>query len=968
MHKIGLIGNTPQKTPAIKFSKLILMAVAYLLLGATTLAVNLKSSFINPFFPAAGLAIVLVLHYGMQSLYAIWFGSFFLFICISLSFHDFAFSYVLSAFSIATAATLQTYCAQYLIRKRLKERWRELENERDIFLFLLLAGPISCLVSGTLNTFCLIFLGIREQSHWSFDWWNFYLSDTLGVLLFAPLMIGWLHRKNKQWKLRLSTLTVTTTIMLALTFLVVMTITQWKKKEDFRDLNNYGLQISHQINNHIIALEEILNSLKSFIEVTPDLTVKQFNNYTNSVLQNHTDIKALSYNLIVTTDQRSEFEKYIAEHYPNSSGKIFERNQQQILIPAGNRKQYVAVAFIAPLYASKPAVGYDISSDYIRRDAIQRSLKLNSNTATAPIHLVQDNQNQPGLLVLAPVSKYNPQSQYTEITGFAVAVIKINELIQNATMGFIQDGMNLEVTDPNASRDMRTVYSYIPTNKVDAINTQWNTQLKIADRYWNLRVSGTNFLDSQHRKEEIWLTGVVGLLLTSILQLLFLVITGRNNFIQRQVDSQTAVLHTKNVELKESEARYASVVNHIKEVVFQTDAVGLWTFLNPSWTEVTGFTVEESLGQSFLNYVYPEDRSRNQARFIPLIERKKEDCRHEVRYIHRDGGYRWIEVFARLTLDDRDHVVGTSGTLTDITERKTSIEQLLLAASAFTHTREGIMITNSDKYIIDVNDAFTTITGYERADVLGKKPSILHSNMHDDHFYSTLWNELEQKDIWEGELWNRRKNGEVYVEMLSISKVKNEEGSIQNYIGLFSDITLQKSRQAELEYIAHYDPLTTLPNRLLLADRLNQAMNQVIRNHSSLLVLYIDLDGFKKINDQFGHAVGDQFLKHIAMNMKNELHDGDTISRIGGDEFVAVLIDSYLNQNNHPLIEALLLAASKPINIEGQLHQVTASIGITFYPQTSPVNADQLLSQADETMYQAKLSGKNRFKVFTPLL
>ncbi|MEH6452366.1 MAG: ABC transporter substrate-binding protein, partial [Psychromonas sp.] len=227
----------------------------------------------------------------------------------------------------------------------------------------------------------------------------------------------------------------------------------------------------------------------------------------------------------------------------------------------------------------------------------------------------------------------------------------------------------------------------------------------------------------------------------------------------------------------------------------------------------------------------------------------------------------------------------------DITERKKSEEQLKLAASVFTHAREGIMITDTKGDIIEVNDTFSQITGYGREEVLGKNPRILKSEQQSRDFYSAMWKSLLEKKQWTGELWNKRKNGELFFQLVTISAVSDVNGVIQNYVALFSDITQMKKHQQQLEHIVHYDPLTNLANRVLLADRLHNAMSLCDRRGQSLAVVYLDLDGFKAINDSEGHDVGDQLLIALSDRMSSALREGDTLARIGGDEFVAVLVD-----------------------------------------------------------------------------
>jgi diguanylate cyclase (GGDEF)-like protein/PAS domain S-box-containing protein len=302
-------------------------------------------------------------------------------------------------------------------------------------------------------------------------------------------------------------------------------------------------------------------------------------------------------------------------------------------------------------------------------------------------------------------------------------------------------------------------------------------------------------------------------------------------------------------------------------------------------------------------------------------------------------------------------------TIKDITQRKLAENKLKLAANVFTHAREGIFITDAEANIIDVNDKFTDMTGFSREEVIGQSTRILQSGRQSPDFYSSMWLGLQKDGYWSGELWNRRKNKELYAQLLTISAVYDEPGQLSNYVAFATDITLMKQSQAELERIAHYDILTNLPNRVLLADRLTQAMLQCRRHEQSLAVVFLDLDGFKAVNDTYGHDFGDQLLIALSDRMKEALREGDSLSRIGGDEFVAVLADLPHVEDCEPVLGRLLLAASEPITIAGVIINVSASIGITLYPEDN-VDADQLMRHADQAMYVAKQSGKNRYHIF----
>lgn len=298
-----------------------------------------------------------------------------------------------------------------------------------------------------------------------------------------------------------------------------------------------------------------------------------------------------------------------------------------------------------------------------------------------------------------------------------------------------------------------------------------------------------------------------------------------------------------------------------------------------------------------------------------------------------------------------------------IAELKLSETKLQLAANVFTHAREGIMITDRNGIIVDVNQTFSQITGYPREEVLGKNPSILRSEQHDASFYKAMWRSLKQTGHWTGEIWNRHKKGKAYAELLTISAVHDCDGKTQNYVALFTDITQMKLHEKQLEQMAHYDVLTGLPNRVLFADRLRRAITHCQRNKQSLAVVYLDIDGFKEVNDQLGHDMGDEMLIALSQQMKAAIREVDILARVGGDEFVAVLVDLDHPHDCKPVIERLLQAAASKVTIDGISLQSSASIGVTIFPQDA-VDADQLLRHADQAMYEAKQAGGNRYHLF----
>lgn len=416
-------------------------------------------------------------------------------------------------------------------------------------------------------------------------------------------------------------------------------------------------------------------------------------------------------------------------------------------------------------------------------------------------------------------------------------------------------------------------------------------------------------------------------------------------------------------ELRKKDNYQQALLNNFPFLVWLKNTDGEFLAVNQPFATAAGFDdLSHLIGKTDFD-IWPKDLATGyrQDDVEVMKQLRKKELIEEV---SNQGKRKWYETFKAPVINDKSELLGTVGFARDITERKATEEKLQLAASVFVHASEGISITDANGNFLDVNASFTEITGYTRDEVLRQHHSMLKSGRHDEQFYQTMWQQLTQEGQWSGEVWKRRKSGELYLEFMSINVVHDNHGEIQNFVALFNDITTQKEYQQKLEYIAHYDVLTKLPNRVLLADRLNQAMEMTNRNQRLLAVAYMDLDGFKKINDQHGHDIGDQLLEILAARFNDILRKEDTISRLGGDEFVAVFVDLQEKQDCFQMLNRLLQASSQPFYIKETFLQVSGSIGVSFYPQGELLDPDQLLRQADQAMYQAKLSGKNRFHIF----
>ena len=414
--------------------------------------------------------------------------------------------------------------------------------------------------------------------------------------------------------------------------------------------------------------------------------------------------------------------------------------------------------------------------------------------------------------------------------------------------------------------------------------------------------------------------------------------------------------------LNESQERFRALVEFLPTAIIVHQNLKV-VYANPAAASTLGArTADDLLGLSILELTHADYRQRVRDRLKAREDGVLLTSTVDLKLLKRDGTV--IDVQMTGTLIRFGGAAAVQASFTDITERKLAKDKLQLAANVFSHAREGIAITDADTRIVDVNHTFSAITGFGRDEVLGQQPGMFQPGSHSEPYYALMWQNLREQGHWSGEIWSQRKNGEAYAAMVTISAVTDGMGTVQHYVVLFVDITSMKNYRKQLENMAHFDALTQLPNRLLLADRLHQAMHHAQRRQQSLAVVFLDLDGFKAVNDQYGHDVGDALLIALSQRMKAALREGDTLARIGGDEFVAVLADLQQPGDAELVLERLLLAAAESIHLDNIPLQVSASLGVALYPRDG-THADLLLRRADQAMYQAKQAGRNRYAFFS---
>jgi len=414
--------------------------------------------------------------------------------------------------------------------------------------------------------------------------------------------------------------------------------------------------------------------------------------------------------------------------------------------------------------------------------------------------------------------------------------------------------------------------------------------------------------------------------------------------------------------MRQSESLYRALIDNIQLGVMMVDEDFNIRMVNAGLERILG---KESGALEGAKYQLAFNLVDHASEQCPGVEcmRTGRGVESRMRLQRGNGVPGWIHVSAFPNFNAAGAVSGFIEVIADVTEQVAAEQRQQRTASVFDNTNDGIMITAPDGMILEVNQAFTRLTGYSQDEAIGNKPSMLKSGLHDNDFYRAMWQSILDQGNWEGEITNRRKDGSFFLESLTIHAVSNGDGQLLHMVGVFSDITHIRETQKRLESLAHYDALTGLPNRVLFADRMHQALAQARRHNSLMAVGYLDLDVFKPINDTHGHDVGDKLLIEIARRLKQGVRSGDTVARLGGDEFALVLVDIDNTEEVGHILTRMLDSIAEPILIGDLNLGVSASIGITLYPLDDN-DADTLLRHADQAMYEAKQAGRATWITF----
>ena len=611
---------------------------------------------------------------------------------------------------------------------------------------------------------------------------------------------------------------------------------------------------------------------------------------------------------------------------------------------------------VVPLKGNESAIGNNVLENPLRTQEAFLAKKTGKLTLAGPFELFQG-----GMGAAARLPVYLDTSQGNQFWGFATALIRFPDILQGVNLAQLpQAGIGYELSkvmpDTNDVQIIVTSDNQITKNTVDF-------NIQVPNGVWVFKA----YPIMGWQDNSMLLLGiaiaVAFTFLTTLSSYLITRLRASHLKLEKKVEQRTHALQNNIKALTDTERRLLLSQKVGGIATWEWDIkTNIIRFSEHGIRLITGNVKQlEMTKNEYLASIHPNDRANIVSDINQCIDAAKE-YNVDHRIITKRGNVRWFNTKGTLVRDNSGCAITMLGVSVDITERKLFEEKLHLSSRVFRDTHEGIIITNADKVIVDVNPAFCHITGYSHDEVIGRNPSFLNSGKQTESFYKNIWKQLSLYGHWQGEVWNCKKDGELYAELLNISVLK-DDNNVTFYLGIFTDITQAKRQQEQLSRIAHYDLLTNLPNRVLLADRLSQTMLQCRRHNNSLAVVFLDLDGFKHVNDSHGHDIGDKLLIALSIRLKDALREGDSLARIGGDEFVAVLTNLGSVADCVPVLERLLAAAAKPVTVNDIVLNVSASIGVTIYPEDN-LDAEQLMRHADQAMYIAKQMGKNRYHLF----
>ena len=906
----------------------LLFPIAVVAVGALSALAGLGGGEYALVWPPAGLLVAAVVLRGMSAWPGAWIGSFLLFLGLEAenSFTPAAFG---GAAVAATVATLHAVIAASLSRRIFGRGAPAFHTGSDFLAFGALTGPVAALV----HPAAAWALGDSFQPTFLVQTW---VAHSLGTWVVAPLCFCAFAEPRSLWAPRRMAVGVAVPALLMVVGVSVALLRAREASLDEHELDRLGSTIHDRIEARAQSILSVTELLAAAVTTENEPRRATFAELAKGVLEGHPEVRALEWSPRVPHDALAQV-KAKAEAEGLSGFDIFEKDPKGMRGPVARREAYFPVYFTEPLAGNERAVGYDLGSEPIRASALQAAISGARPHLTAPIVLVQETGSSSGVLLFVPARG-----------GVVLAVLRLDDLVHHALSATSTAGLTVSVRDSEGG----LLYGSEP--EAGALQPPFSSRATdFGGRTWTVAVQPSpTFFTKPGTRIANWAL-LVGLL-ASVMQVAYLMLsTDRNSQIGALVAARTNALRTR-------ESLLRTVIDSELQCVAFVSATGELTRLNRAALALFQATTEADLaGLRLADFLMEESRVEAEEMLAGTLRGESKTLAAEFRGLQ--GKRSWVDLRAEPIRDGEGLVTSVLCLGRDMTQQHQSDIQLVLAAGVFSSAQEGIAVLDPTGRIIDVNPTYCEITGFERDELIGSRRRFHRSSRHRNDFYTAMDESVVNTGRWRGEVWNLKQSGEPYAERLTISVLRDERGAVAHHVHLLTDVTESRRQQDVLEWMAHYDPLTHLPNRTLLGQRFNEAATATARTNGSIAICFLDLDGFKPVNDQYGHDLGDRLLTAVAGRFGSFMRTSDTVSRHGGDEFILLLSELESKESATQIVTRLHVALGRPYWIDGHEIRVTASSGLALWPADAD-DLDGLVRLADQAHYRAKHAGKNCFR------
>lgn len=656
---------------------------------------------------------------------------------------------------------------------------------------------------------------------------------------------------------------------------------------------------------------------------------------------------------------------FSAEELDAHENKIRQQGFPDYLVtPAGSREQYSAIIYLEPFSSRNlRAFGYDMYSNPIRREAMQRAAQEGQPALSGRVTLVQETNKdiQAGFLVYLPLYHTNmslitPDERLAALRGFVYSPFRAKDLF-HGMLNIKNQLIDYKIFDGDSTEAEQLLYDSTQDKAFKNDQPPLFTitkSLHLQGRDWTAQFIGYKELNNKLDIVQPSYVAVLGLMVDILLFLVILSLSKNRKSVLAH--SQKMSLMTKELAITEQRLKHTHAIAKIgswhlniitNELTWSDETYKMFNLLPGSPMDYS----------RFISLIHPDDIERVKKAWQDALAGVPYDIEHKILAVNE---LRWVHEKAEIIYDVNSEPIEANGSVQDITERKKTEHELYLAKRVFSNAREGIIITDTEANIVDVNPMFSEITGFSHKELVGRNPSILSSGEHSNDEFKAMWEALNNTDFWQGDFWNKTKSGRRFLARNIISTVRDSKtNKVLNYVGLLSDVTEDLKQQEKMEHLAHHDSLTNLPNRYTFMEQLNKAIAHAKRQKNMVALAFIDLDDFKPINDQYGHDVGDKVLINVGEKLNFNLREEDCIARLGGDEFAMMITEQQSVNEIQLFMERILDKLTEPYFVDSIEIEISASIGVALYPNHA-TTAEQLLRIADQAMYKAKTSGRNQ--------